>query len=74
MNAAPKTGTWVVDVGRNCVGEAIRASDGRVVLRDLASREEWEASRCDVRPAAANDELRARIADLNNRSARRNAR
>ncbi|MFI1967668.1 hypothetical protein BLA24_00465 [Streptomyces cinnamoneus] len=74
MNAAPEAGTWVVDVRRDRVGEVVEVSDGRVSLRDLTSREEWEASPCDVRPATANDELRAKVADLNHRSVRRQAR
>ncbi|MFI1967675.1 hypothetical protein [Streptomyces cinnamoneus] len=71
MNTFPAAGTWVVDVRRDRICEVTGVNNGRVVLRDLASREEWEASPCDVRPATASDELRAKVADLNHHSARR---
>lgn len=57
---APRVGALVVDVRRNRIGEVMASAGGR----------EWEAFSCDVRPATAGDELRAKVTEVNDRSRR----
>lgn len=60
---APSLGTLAVDTDRDRVG-VVTGWDGRqVTLRPAAGGEEWQASA--FRPADANDELRARVAEAN---------
>ncbi|WP_329317702.1 hypothetical protein [Streptomyces sp. NBC_01262] len=60
---APSLGTLAVDTDRDRVG-VVTGWDGRqVTLRPLAGGQEWQASA--FRPADANDELRARVAEAN---------
>jgi len=60
---APSLGTLAVDTDRDRVG-VVTGWDGRqATLRAPAGGEEWQASA--FRPANANDELRARVAEAN---------
>ncbi|MEU5428984.1 hypothetical protein AB0H73_25805 [Streptomyces olivoreticuli] len=67
---APRVGTLVVDVRRNRIGEVMASAGGRLALRPPAGGREWEAFPCDVRPATAGDELRAKVTEVNDRSRR----
>ncbi|MGA5134563.1 hypothetical protein ACPCTO_32700 [Streptomyces olivoreticuli] len=60
----------VVDVRRNRIGEVMASVGGRLALRPPAGGREWEAFSCDVRPATASDELRAKVTEVNDRSRR----
>jgi hypothetical protein len=60
---APSLGTLVVDTDRDRVG-VVTGWDGRqVTLRPPVGGQEWQVSA--FRPADANDELRARVAEAN---------
>ncbi|MCC3779726.1 hypothetical protein [Streptomyces sp. UNOB3_S3] len=67
---APEIGAVVRDVGRDRVGEVMAVVGGRVLLRAPGGGREWEALPGDPRPAATGDALRARVADVNERSRR----
>ncbi|MFF4156581.1 hypothetical protein [Streptomyces sp. NPDC001678] len=67
---APEIGAVVRDVGRDRVGEVMAVVGGRVLLRAPGGGREWEALPGDLRPAVTGDALRARVADVNERSRR----
>lgn len=67
---APEVGAIVLDAGRDRVGEVMAVVGGRVLLRAPGGGREWEAFPADLRPAATGDALRARVADVNERSRR----
>ncbi len=62
---APEVGMVVLDTVRNRVGVVLGANPGRVSLRPAGGGEPWSARPVDVRPAAAADALRAKVAEVN---------
>lgn len=64
----PEQGELLFDARRERVGEVVGSSQGRVTLRSPAGGQRWEAYLCDVRPATAQDALRARVAAANYQS------
>ncbi|MER5783686.1 hypothetical protein ABT104_18470 [Streptomyces mobaraensis] len=69
-----RIGDLVVDARRDRVGKVVGSTGERLLLRGPFDGREWEAFSCDVRPATVSDELRAKVADINERIRRERGR
>ncbi|MGW0997664.1 hypothetical protein ACWD5V_31210 [Streptomyces sp. NPDC002523] len=63
----PDVGELVYDTKRDRVGEVVDYQAGRALLRPSGGGVEWEASPDELRPADANERLRARVNEMNAR-------
>ncbi|MFE1878932.1 hypothetical protein [Streptomyces diastatochromogenes] len=61
----PDVGELVYDTKRDRVGEVVDYQAGRALLRPAGGGIEWAATPDELRPADANDRLRARVNEMN---------
>ncbi|MGP3999601.1 hypothetical protein [Streptomyces sp. 8N706] len=62
---APEVGTLALDAKSGRVGRVMDRQGPYVQLRPPQGGTEWEALAADVRRADANEQLRARVAEIN---------
>ncbi|OLZ69905.1 hypothetical protein AV521_16330 [Streptomyces sp. IMTB 2501] len=63
----PEVGELTYDTKRDRVGEVMGNQAGRVLLRLFGGGVEWEANPDELRPAHANERLRARVNEMDTR-------
>ncbi|MEV5509529.1 hypothetical protein [Streptomyces orinoci] len=68
MPEPPSVGTLAHDTKRDRVGVAMARHNGRFCLRPQGGGQQWDAEPRDVKPVTADEALRLRVRDANERS------